>query len=231
MRNLWIAAVLSLASVTATADLAAFRYSATVSNVSDANDVLGGQISIGDTVDGNFWYDTDLPDLFPDRPELGRYVAPRPYVDNGIAATVGPIDLNTMGVTRAIPIPQAVNDDWIDDSITYGFTWWTNDLGFMGESDPYTQVAISLRDKSYTAFSSDSLPLTYDLDDFADWNDLKAVLINGGGTDADGTRYGVFSVAATLTEIESIPIPTPSAFILGGIGLGMVAWIRKRRMA
>ncbi|QDV66289.1 hypothetical protein Mal65_54650 [Crateriforma conspicua] len=185
--------------------------SAMVVEVVDNQNILGGQVSVGDTLSGIGQYDTQL-------------------VDSDNDASIGSYD----GVDISKNFLQGTNNasgffettDFFDIRVENNFNGHdTVVLWASGDTTPstlivdgidYVDLVITLEDEQGTVFADDSLPTTFDLSSFE-----KAELVLSG--ENGFSQQVLYSVTASITSINVTSVPEPSSFcILATLFVGIL---------
>jgi hypothetical protein len=170
-------------------NIVTFDFVATVNEVTDPSDKLGGTISASDTLTGVIEYDLDLPDGSGD-PEFGSY-----FEENGlVSATNGAFSITHTG---GFAIVVFDNNEFVDDQ-------YLIETG-SGASSPAVaglETLIILTDAGQTALTSDSLLSTFpDISVFEE----ATLLIS----DQDTNFFDTIFIDATITmgPFASIELP------------------------
>jgi hypothetical protein len=167
--------ILVLCLPTAEADSISINFTAEIVYVDDMYCFcLPQDISVGDTIHGYYIYDSDTLDSNPD-PHVGDYTYSTP--PNCLVVFAGNHIFRTdfVNVDNVFVIHDSVTDGGLHDY--YSYSSYKNVLTIPGY--PTYRIWISLIDKTGTALSSDSLPLT--APDLNNWLYEKGLHLAGVG--------------------------------------------------
>jgi len=195
----------------ANAEQIEIRIAATVYNMFDDGNFLGGQITNGSIITGSYVYESTTPDLNPLDPVQGNY---RHYsTPAGVFLTVGGFEFKTdpTNVEFDIFTRNNIPED------RYGFAS-SNNLP-LSESVGVGSIFWTLINSDGSVLSSDALPTTVPVLNLWQENDL---MITGGGW--QGETWNEYGIHAVVTSAELVP--EPGTFLL--LTLGAFA-IRKCR--
>ncbi len=178
---------------------------ATVTSVTDSNNLLEGKIVVGSTITGNYTYNTSSIDTNPGT-QFGEYLYySLPY---GVTLTSEGLifETDSSNVDFGIGITNNSQGDW------YGFTS-RNNLPLLNSTEIET-ISFTSCDYDATAISSTALPTTAPI--LSDW-DYRTLYISGGigGTPPCYDKW--FTINAEVFSAELVPEPT--SLLLFGFGL------------
>lgn len=197
---------------TCSAEMVTVELTAEVTHVRDLNNLLGGQVQVGNVISGQYIYETTTPDTHPEPtiPTVAQYRhTTTPY---GMSVHAGPYVFQTdpSQVDFLIEIcndhnPSAdsymlrsVNNLPINSDVAVPEIYWQLD-DFQGDA-------------------IDSVALTNAPPVLSDWQYPRSLSI--GGADRDS-----FRIKATVTSVQVVPEPAT----LGLLGLGLTALLTSRR--
>lgn len=165
-----------------------FQFTGQIDSIEDLGNVWGGQIHAGSLFSGNYTFDSEAPDRYPEQPQIGRYDLLAMTLVLDCQTISGPGSRGSIGVTNNVTAPDAYNVG------IYCF-----------ESGPVyiSELYFSLTDNTGGALADDDLPVVPPpLDAFSS----KFFLLDG----YDIQTLNRFVVRGTLTAL----VPEPTAGIL-----------------
>jgi hypothetical protein len=188
----------------ASADILSFSFTGTVHEL---NGKAAGEISLGDSVTGTFYYSTDLPDSEAS-PTYGWYESFGDPLLAGLSFTFGSLTYTTDSddVMRTI-----ISADPFISSSSMGITALYGATDFFQDGE----AVISLNGPS-GAFSSDDLVAYFNL------VDLSSATVS--------FSYDGYYVNANLTDITATSVPEPHRGILLVAAVGSLVLRRRRAM-
>jgi hypothetical protein len=208
----WLIALLLFPGAEASAVPIDWAVTGVLSQIDDLNDeVWGGQFQVGMPFTGTVRWDTAIPDSDAD-PEVGRYAAD---------PAMGRIRLSM----------QVAGDEFETDPVAFS-TILILDDGPAGDriqvdtnpsvisSGPLVSgLELLLLSSRTDVLDDDSLPTALDI---ADWNQTHFLGFTSGFV--SGSKIGIaFGEIRTITQI-----PEPGTAVLVALGLGGLAWQRRR---
>jgi hypothetical protein len=173
-------------------------------------DTLASVVSVGSAASGLFTL-PDVPSLLYEEPNYATYCCAHPPID----VSLGGLNLSVLG------FPATLNDD-IDvsdnvasrDRFLYSYA-----PHFFPEPDPLLELFVVLLNGDTSVLSSTALP-----SDPAVLNRFSSREIQIH-TEVSGGRYDI----SLRVDRFSAPIPEPSAGVVFGAGLAVVATVLRRR--
>lgn len=174
---------------------------ATVTDVSDSNNLLGGAIQVDDTITGKYTYNSWAPDSAPSEPQVGYYqYSSIPY---GIEVKAGGFVFKTN--------PSDVDFQiWIYDNIVYyGNPPFDMFQVVSDENLPLSNgmsvdfVVWELGDSTGTVLSSTDLPTTAPV--LTDWG-VDILLIQGKDPSDSHKGYTIFAHVTEATKNSAVDV-------------------------
>jgi len=196
----------------ANAEQIEIRIAATVYNMFDDGNFLGGKITNGSIIIGSYTYESTTQDSSLSDPTQGNYwhySSPA-----GIFLTTGGFNFNTNSDNINFLVSIGNNASGQDNYLVRSY----NNLP-LSESVGVGGISWQLDDYTATVFSSDALPTNVPILNQWQLNDLT---IDGGGW--QGETWNGYGIHAEVTSAELVP--EPGTLLL--LTLGTFA-IRKRR--
>jgi hypothetical protein len=161
---------------------------ATVTDVDDLGNLLGGQIKVGDTITGSYTYDLDTPDGDPS-PSIGDYWHFVPPA--GVLLVVNGIEFRSDPVNTVFQVQLQDNSNGAD---TYAMDSWLNlPLQSLVMVD---RISWQLNDPTMTALSNDDLLAT--APDLTKWQSSPGLSITGFSV----VRPDSFTISAQVVSAE-----------------------------
>ena len=194
-RNCFVTLLLfitSLTSATACAEILTFEFEGYIDNiVKNENNVIEG-VYLNQPFTGWFNYSTDVPDLNPSDPLRGTY-----YQDASIVVNLGG---QTYPYLDGFIYFSIANDN-DGDRFFYVVDGEYGDYSF-------TWFGLELIDSTGTAFATDDLPISLNIEDF------DSAFFRMGGDEISTSDF--FQIEGQITNIQYIP--EPASLILLALG-------------
>lgn len=184
--------IIFLMPISASAQILTFEFEGYIDNiVKNENNVIEG-VYLGQTFNGWFNYSTDVPDLYPSNPLRGTY-----YQDASIVVNLG--DQTFPYIDGFINF--FITNDNDGDEFLYGVDGAYGDYSF-------TSLRICLTDSTGTAFATDELPLSLNIEDF------DSALFRMVGDEIATSDF--FQIEGQITNIQYVP--EPASLLLLALG-------------
>jgi len=181
---------------------------ANVTGVSDADNLLQGNVSVGSTITGTYTYNTSTIDM-DSRANVGAYFHyGSPY---GLSLTVN--NLNFKSTPNNIKFLIALTNDGFNPNGDFYIARSYNNI-IVNSNVLVDSIAWQIDDISSTALLSPTLPTNAPV--LSDWD--YSTLYIGGGTGGTPPCYDkTFYVEAIV--ISAVLVPEPMSVLLFGFGL------------
>ena len=184
-------------------------------------------LSVGDAYTGSFTYETTAVDANPD-PAFGFY--PSGFSINvlvngySFSSTTSVLDLAYGGITVADSPYVGSNDDVGVATIALGAATGSPVIG--PQLNGFAPFALGLElEGPGTLYSSDALPPTLVLSSFTSDQTFRLRFSNDGGQ----SNAGAVGTITYLTLTSTPPIPEASTSAMLALGLGALAFVRRRK--
>lgn len=139
----WSACLIAVIPALCKADPITFRFTGTITSVTDPEHILNGQIAINDAFTGAITFESTASDLRPSDPSYGQYEFP----DGSLMVRVGSI---TIEGTPCVDVSNSSFSDRISIGAALPIT--------AGDLKLVEFAPVSLYDRTGSVFSTDSLP-------------------------------------------------------------------------
>jgi hypothetical protein len=169
------------------------QLTAIVSTIEDPNNVLGGLVTVGDTIAGTYIYDSTVEDTYPD-PAIGRYShSSAPY---GIFLEINGYEFKTD--LNDVDFLVEISDDRGSPAYDFYIVRSYNNamLTFNVAVD---HIFWQLEDETATAVSS--VELTTSPPDLADWTSVWGLTVEGHST---AEPWPEFEFSSQVSEISRV---------------------------
>jgi N-acetylneuraminic acid mutarotase len=191
------------------------QFSAEVAVVDDFSDLLGGAISVGNTITGEYTYESTTMDSNPLSAVGDYWHTTAPY---GISVNAGGFVFSTDPANVGFLV-EIVNDDLSPGFATDQYLLRSYNNLPLSNGIPVGHIAWQLDDPTATALTSDALPTSLPV--LTDWQSLFGLTLEGGTSQFPGASYfiraHVTNVAVRPAPVlESIEVTPPDATISVG---------------